>query len=213
MDAVAGARRLRLMVALAGLALLVLAAGCVTDRVDPAYMELVHQQQKQKAPVAGSLGPGDKFSIRVHEEKELSGDYTVSSDGTINYPYIGRISVDGMTCGQVERTITKGLANGYLRKPSVSCSIVEYNSKKVFVFGEVKKPGSYPYKTNLTIVDAFALAQGFTKRADSNDTKLTRKIHGVDVQVRVPMQEIVEGRRPNLKLLPGDIVYVPESAY
>lgn len=196
------------------LALVAFAAGCTQERVDPAYQALIEQQNQKTGPVAGSLGPGDKFAIRVHEEKELSGEYTVSSDGTVNYPYIGRIQVDGMTCGQLERTITKGLSDGYLRNPSVSCSILEYNSKKIFVFGEVKKPGSYPYKTSLTIVDAFALAEGFTKRANPNDTKLTRKVeNGVEVQVRVPMQEIVEGRRPNVNLLPGDIVYVPESAY
>jgi polysaccharide export outer membrane protein len=195
------------------LALLAFVTGCSHERVDPAYLALVEQQSKQSGPVAGSLGPSDKFEIRVHEEKELSGEYTVSSDGTINYPHVGRISVDGMTCGQVERTITEGLADGYLRKPSVSCSILEYNSKKIFVFGEVKKPGSYPYNTNLTIVDAFALAGGFSERANSNDTKLTREVNDVEVQVRIPMQEIVEGRRKNLKLLPGDIVFVPESAY
>jgi polysaccharide export outer membrane protein len=195
------------------LALLAFAGGCAHERVDPAYLALVDKQDDQSGPAAGSLGPSDKFVIRVHEEKELSGEYTVSSDGTINYPHIGRINVDSMTCGEVERTITEGLADGYLRKPSVSCSILEYNSKKIFVFGEVKKPGSYPYDTNLTIVDAFALAEGFTERANSNDTKLTRKINAVEVQVRVPMQEIVEGRRKNLKLLPGDIVFVPESAY
>lgn len=195
------------------LVLISFATGCAHERVDPAYLALVEQQEKQEAPVAGSLGPSDKFEIRVHEEKELSGEYTVSSDGTINYPHIGRIEVDGMTCGQVERRITEGLSDGYLRNPSVSCSILEYNSKKIFVFGEVKKPGSYPYKTNLTIVDAFALAEGFSERANSNDTKLTRTLNGVEVQVRVPMQEIVEGRRKNLKLLPGDIVFVPQSAY
>jgi polysaccharide export outer membrane protein len=187
--------------------------GCVHERVDPGYLALVEQQEKQEGPVAGSLGPGDKFQIRVHEEQALSGAYTVSSDGTINYPHIGRINVEGMTCGQVERVVTKGLADGYLRKPSVSCSIGEYNSKKVFVFGEVKKPGSYPYKTNLTVVDVFALAGGFTERASSNETKLTRQLDSVEVQVRIPMQEIVEGRRKNLDLLPGDIVFVPQSPY
>jgi polysaccharide export outer membrane protein len=189
------------------------AMACAVDRVDPAYQALVEQQATRSAPIAGSLGPGDKFLIRVHEEKELSGEYTVSADGTVNYPYIGRIDVQGMTCGHLERTITRGLGDGYLRNPSVSCSIVEYNSKKVFVFGEVEEPGSFPYKSNLTLVDAFALAGGVTARANANDTKLTRQINGAEIQVRVPMQEIVEGRRSNLKLLPGDILYVPESAF
>lgn len=195
------------------LALVAFVAGCASERVDPAYLALVEQEQADDLSEAGALGPSDRFAIRVHEEEELSGQYTVSSDGTINYPYIGRLHVNGRTCGELEVAITDGLADGYLRNPSVSCSILEYNSRRIFVFGEVKKPGSFPYTTNLTIVDAFALAQGFNERASSNKTKLTRTINGVEVQVRVPMQEIVEGRRKNLKLLPGDIVYVPESAY
>ena len=81
------------------------------------------------------------------------------------------------------------------------------------MLGEVKKPGSYPYKANLSIVEAFSLAGGATNRAQTNGTKLTRTVKGKDVQVRVPMQEIVEGRRKNITLLPGDVVYVPESAY
>lgn len=186
---------------------------CTTGRVDPAYEALVTQQKSETSPVAGSLGPGDKFSIRVHDEEGLSGEFTVSADGTINYPYVGRFDVRGMTCGEVERAVTTGLADGYLLNPSVSCSIVEYNSKKVFVFGEVKKPGSYPYKSNLTLVDAFALAGGVTPRANANQTKLTRRVQDDDVQVRVPMQEIVEGRRSNLKLVPGDIIFVPQSAF
>lgn len=188
-------------------------AGCAGERVDPAYEALVAQQATGNAPVAGSLGPGDKFSLRVHDEEGLSGDFTVSGDGTINYPYVGRIDVNGMTCGQIERAVTEGLADGYLLNPSVSCAIVEYNSKKVFVFGEVKKPGSYPFRSNLTMVDALALAGGVTARANANRTKLTRTVQGADVQVQVPMQEVVEGRRSNVKLLPGDIIFVPESAF
>jgi protein involved in polysaccharide export with SLBB domain len=187
--------------------------GCASERVDPAYLALVEQEPGGFEDEVGALGPGDRFALSVHSEDGLSGQYTVSSDGTINYPYVGRINVDGMTCGELERLITEGLADGYLKDPSVSCSILEYNSRRVFVFGEVKSPGSYPYKTHLTIVDVFALAGGFSGRASSNNTKLTRTINGVEVQVRVPMQEIVEGRRKNLRLLPGDIVYVPESAY
>lgn len=201
------------LLAVLSIAFLGASPGCATDRVDPAYEALVAQQSSGSTPIAGSLGAGDKFSLRVHDEEGLSGDFTVSGDGTINYPYVGRIDVNGMTCGQIERTVTAGLADGYLLNPSVSCSIVEYNSKKVFVFGEVKQPGSYPYRSNLTLVDAFALAGGVTARANANSTKLTRSVQGADVQVRVPMQEVVEGRRSNIKLLPGDIIFVPESAF
>lgn len=197
---------------LAGLFLLCCTA-CTTQRVDPGYVALIEMQERGETPTAGALGPTDKFSIRVFEEEKLSGEFTVAPDGTINYPHIGRVTVEGKTCADIERRLSEGLQDGYLREATVSCTILEYNSKRIFIFGEVKEPGSFPYKTNITIIDAFALAGGFSNRASSNNTRLTRVIDGKEVQVRIPMQEIVEGRRKNLKLLPGDIVYVPESAY
>lgn len=188
-----------------------LAAACGTTRVDPAYEALVEQQHT--VPSGGELGAGDKFELQVHNEPEISGEFTVSTEGTINYPYLGRIEVDGKTCAQIEDFVTAGLADGYLNTPTVRCSITEYNSRRVFIFGEVKSPGSFPYRANITVIEAMALAGGFAERADTNRTKLNRVIRGTEIQVQVPVQEIVEGRSRNIKLLPGDIVYVPEQNY
>lgn len=190
---------------------LLCAFGCGSDRVDPGYLALVEQQHE--LPSTGELGVGDSFELRVYGEDDLSGTFTVAADGTVNYPHVGRFQASGLTCAQVEELLAQGLKEGFLRKPSVACTITEYKSKQIFVLGEVQNPGSIPYRTDISIIEAFALAGGFSNRASSNSTKLTRVIDGVEVQVRVPMQEIVEGRQRNLKLLPGDIVFVPESAY
>lgn len=192
------------------IAAVVLVGACGTTDVDPGYEALVEEQHD--LPPTGQLGVGDEFELRVYYEEELSGEFRVASDGTINYPHIGRIDVAGMTCAEVEEYISEGLSNGVLRAPNVSCSITEYNSQQIYVFGEVANPGSFPYRTDLSVVEAFALAGGFSDRANTNDTKLTRVVDGNEIQVEVPMQEIVEGRQPNLQLLPGDVIYVPESA-
>ncbi len=159
----------------------------------------------------GDLGPGDKFNLRVFHEPELSGAFTVSPDGTINYPYIGRISVIGKTCADLEGEITQGLRQGFLADPAVSCTITEYTSKQIFIFGDVKSPGAYPYRSRATIVEAIALAGGFEVRAQRNEILLTRQSSGEPLQVKVPVQDIVEGRRRNLLLMPGDIIFVPRS--
>lgn len=195
-----------------GISLLGIAGvGCSSHSVDPAYEVLVEQQHD--LPPTGQLGVDDKFELRVYEEESLSGEFTIAPNGTINYPHLGRIQVSGMTCAEVEDYITQGLSDGILRSPSVSCSITEYNSKQIYLFGEIEDPGTIPYRTQLTIVEAFALAGGFTERARANNTKLTRVIDGVEMQFRIPMQEIVEGRQRNLQLLPGDVIYVPQSSY
>lgn len=185
--------------------------GCRTDAVDPGYEALVKQQHD--LPPTGQLGVGDEFRLRVYEESALSGEFTVAADGSINYPHIGRIKVAGKTCAEVEEYITQGLHNGFLRSPSVSCTITDYKSKQIFIFGSVESPGSFPYRTDITIIEAFALAGGFSDRASANRTKLTRVIDGVEMQIQIPMQDIVEGRQQNLQLLPGDVIYVPRSSY
>jgi protein involved in polysaccharide export with SLBB domain len=185
--------------------------GCASDRVDPGYLALVDQQHD--LPSTGELGVGDQFHLRVYGEAELSGDFTVAADGTVNYPHVGRFRAAGMTCAEVEDYLTEGLKKGFLRNPSLNCSITEYRSKQIFIFGEVEAPGSFPYRTDISIIEAFALAGGFSDRANTNNTKLTRVVDGVEIQVRIPMQEIVEGRQRNLRLLPGDVIFVPATAY
>lgn len=185
--------------------------GCHADRVDPAYLTLVEQQHD--LPSTGELGIGDTFYLRVYGEDGLSGEFTVAPNGTINYPHVGRFAASGRTCAQVEEYLTQHLSDGFLRQPSVSCTITEYRSKQIFVFGEVASPGSFPYRTDISIIEAFALAGGFSERARTNDIKLTRVIDGTEIQVRIPMQDIVEGKQRNLRLLPGDIIFVPQTAY
>lgn len=185
--------------------------GCGGSEVDPAYKALA--EQSNTVPATGELGVGDKFELRVHGQQDLSGAFVVSPEGTINFPYIGRLTVDGMTCSDLERSITDGLQNGFIDKPTVLCSITEYNSKRIFIFGEVKSPGAFPFKTNISIIEAIALAGGFAEAANSNDTKLSRVVDGTEIQVRVPMQDIVEGKSRNIELLPGDIIYVPDLPY
>jgi protein involved in polysaccharide export with SLBB domain len=91
--------------------------------------------------------------------------------------------------------------------------VKEYNSKKVFVFGEVQKPGTFVFEEGMTIVQAVTLAGGFTKSASQNSTSVTRRVNGQEVKVKVSVQDIALGKASNFALEPGDIVYVPESLF
>jgi polysaccharide export outer membrane protein len=91
--------------------------------------------------------------------------------------------------------------------------VKEYNSKKVFVFGEVQKPGTFTFEDGMSIVQAVTLAGGFTKTAAQNSTSVTRRVQGQEVKVRVNVQDIALGKAPNFTLEPGDIVFVPESLF
>ncbi len=160
-----------------------------------------------------TLGAGDLVEVRVFQEADLSGAYRLSPEGTVDYPLCGKVALAGMTSSGAADALTKCLAHGYLRRPQVSVLIREYNSKKIFVFGEVQKPGTFPYEENMSIVQAITLAGGFTKVASKNGAQVTRIVEGQEQKVRVAVEDIGVGREKNFSLRPGDIVFVPESFF
>jgi polysaccharide export outer membrane protein len=163
--------------------------------------------------VASTLGPGDVVEIRVYQEPELSGLYLVGPEGDVVFPLCQRVRVGGETPNGAAAKLRACLAERFLRDPQVSVLVKEYNSKKVFVFGEVQKPGTFVYEEGMSIVQAVTLAGGFTKAAAQNSTSVTRKVDGQEVKVKVQVQDIALGRAPNFTLEPGDIVYVPERLF
>ena len=160
-----------------------------------------------------TLGPGDVFEVRVFQEPDLSGVYRVGSDGTIYFPLCGTIGVAGLQGAEVGEELEHCLAAGYLKRPQVSIYVKEFNSKKVFVFGEVQHPGTFPYEDNMTIVQVITLAGGFTGHADKNNASVARLVKGQEQRFKVPVVDIGQGRSPNFELRPGDIVFVPESLF
>ncbi len=162
---------------------------------------------------ASTLGSGDLLEVRVYQEPDLSGAYRLSPEGTIDYPLCGKVSLTGMTSSQAADALTSCLKNGFLKNPQVSVLIREYNSKKIFVFGEVQKPGTFPYDENMNVIQAITLAGGFTKVAAKNNVQVTRLVDAQEKKIRVPVEDIGVGREKNFPLQPGDIVFVPESFF
>jgi polysaccharide export outer membrane protein len=162
---------------------------------------------------ASTLGPGDVFEVKVYDEKDLSGIYRVSSSGTINFPLIGKVAVDGLTSSDAAESIQGRLGEKYIKHPQVSILIKEYNSKKISVFGQVNKPGTFKYEDRMTVIQAVSMAGGFTKMAAKDDTNVTRLVSGAEVKYPVPVESIAQGQAKNFLLEPGDIIYVPESIW
>jgi polysaccharide export outer membrane protein len=162
---------------------------------------------------ASTLGPGDVIEVRVYREPELSGVYQVGSEGDVVFPLCQRVVVSGLTPNGASDRFRACLAAGFIRDPQVSVVVKEYNSKKVFVFGEVQKPGTFAYQDGMSIVQAVTVAGGFTRTAAQNATSVTRRVKGQEVRVKVNVQDIALGKAPNFTLEPGDIVFVPESLF
>jgi protein involved in polysaccharide export with SLBB domain len=162
---------------------------------------------------ASSLGPGDVIEVRVYQEPELSGVYQVGPEGDVVFPLCKTVVVGGLSPNGAAEKLRACLHDGFMRDPQVSVLVKEYNSKKVFVFGEVQKPGTFIFEDGMSIVQAVTIAGGFTKTAARNSTSVTRHIRGQEVKVKVNVQDIALGKAPNFTLEPGDIVYVPESLF
>lgn len=155
------------------------------------------------------MGPRDQFKLEVYPEKELTRVYTVSPEGTINHPLLGAIRVAGRTCYEVEAEIVSRLADGFLRDPSVSCTIEEMHSQRIVVIGAVQTPGPVAYTRGMTLIDLISRVGGFGANAAKDRVQLTRVIDGERIEVVVPLQKVMRGRAPDMMLKPGDILYVP----
>jgi polysaccharide export outer membrane protein len=158
-----------------------------------------------------TLGPGDIIEVKVYQDKDLSGIYQISSDGTIDFPLIGKIEASNKTASDVAKTIQERLRDGYFKDPFVSVVVREVVSKLIYVLGQVEKPGTFPYREGMTIVHAITLAGGLTKIARPNSVVVTRVVDGKENRILVPLKDISEGKAKNFSLMPGDIIFVPES--
>lgn len=161
-----------------------------------------------------TLGAGDVFDVRVYGEEELTGSYRVAEDGSIDYPFVGRIEVAGLEPPTVAQVVAQRLRDGeYLVNPQVSVFVKEYNSKRISVIGAVQRPGTFPMTSGLTAVQAISLAGGFTSMASRNDTVVSRRVDGELRRYRVPAEDITEGQVNDVPVQAGDIIYVPERVF
>lgn len=168
---------------------------------------------KRSSVPASTLGSGDVFEVKVYDEGDLSGVYRVSSRGTINFPLVGRLILDGLTSSDAADLIQQRLAEKYIKDPNVNVFIREYHSKKVSIFGEVNKPGTFNYEERMTIIQAISMAGGFTKMASKDGANITRIVDGEEKRYPVPVKSIAQGEAKNFYLEPGDIIYIPETIW
>jgi polysaccharide export outer membrane protein len=160
-----------------------------------------------------SLGVGDSFEVRVYGESDLSGLYKIGAEGTITFPLCGTIEVRGLDAQQIAKRISDRLRDGILRNPQVTVLVKEQTSKKVYILGQVAKPGTFTYTPSMSVVEAITVAGGFTPLAAKNDTTITRLADGKKSIVKVPVEDIGVGRAKNVYLQPGDIISVPERLF
>jgi polysaccharide export outer membrane protein len=111
------------------------------------------------------IGAQDVVTVTVYDHVDLTGSFTVESDGSLTYPLIGRIKAAGLTLREFENALKTALSDGFLKNPQLSVSMDQYKSQRVFVMGEVRAPGAYQLTGNMTVIEALAKAGGTTQAA------------------------------------------------
>jgi len=172
-------------------------AGCAST--PPAMPQL----PEGSAAVSGEyrLGSGDRVRLIVFGEEDLSGEFDVDGTGVVSLPLIGQVQASNQTLRQFETLVRDKLLDGYLVNPKVSAEVLNY--RPFYIYGEVTTPGEYPYTNGMTVLNAIAVAGGFTYRANSNRALITR---GQGAEVEYPINQQV-------KVLPGDVVRIPERFF
>ena len=133
------------------------------------------------------------------EDEGLWGELGVKGAGHVSLPVIREVTAAGLTLRQLEQAVIDSLKPDFLKNPRVSVEILNY--RPFYIIGEVKRPGSYPYVNGMTVVNAVALAGGYTYRAREKKVLITRANDAEKKQEPADHQTVV---------LPGDVIEVPE---
>ena len=156
------------------------------------------------------IGSEDVLYIHVWREEALSRTVPVRTDGNISLPLIHEIKAAGLTPLQLEEAIAEKL-KGFYENPNVSVTVMETNSFKVYVSGEVRTPGVYRLRSETSILQIIPMAGGFTDWAKQKKILIIRKENGKEKRFTVDYKKAIKGDDPssNIILKPGDTIIVP----
>lgn len=198
---------------LMSLILIVFTAGLIVS--NPPYAKAAEKSASTVKKSADYLiGPEDVLEISVWKNADLSKLVTVRPDGMVTLPLLGDIQAGGRTPSELHDEIVTRLEE-FQKSAEVSVIVQEVNSYRVFILGDIARPGIYPLKSRTTIIQAIAMAGGFNQYASKNKIVLIReKSHGKNKQEKLKIKfgdivNVKKSKDSNLVLMPGDTIFVP----
>jgi polysaccharide biosynthesis/export protein len=156
------------------------------------------------------IGPDDVLDVSVWKEQDLTRTLQVRPDGRISMPLLNDVQAAGFTPSQLAQTISERLKK-YLTAPQVTIIVTQINSQRVYVIGEVTRPGAYPLLPGMTILQAISSAGGLTQFANSKKIFLMRNENHIQTKYPFSYKEVLDGRKAeeNLPVKAGDTIVVP----
>jgi polysaccharide export outer membrane protein len=155
------------------------------------------------------IGPEDVLHIYVWKEEPLSKTVPVRMDGKISLPLVDDLQAADLTPLQLKDVIIEKL-KGFIDNPTVSVTVMEANSFKVYVAGEVKTPGVVKLRSETSLVQIMSMVGGFTDWADQKKILIIRKEKGAEKRIKANYKKIIDGREPDVTIKRGDMVVVPQ---
>ncbi len=156
------------------------------------------------------IGAEDVLDISVWKEPELTRTVPVRPDGKISIPLLNDVQAAGLTPLQLSLLITESLRK-FLTEPQVTIIVTQINSRRVYLLGEVARPGAYPLLPNMTVLQALSSGGGFTNFAKQSKIYVLRTENGKSMKYPFDYKGVLSGKRPqdNIVLQPGDTIVVP----
>jgi polysaccharide biosynthesis/export protein len=156
------------------------------------------------------IGPDDVLDVRFWKDQDMSGEFVVRPDGRISLPLLNDVAAAGLTPEQLRIRLTEE-ARRYVETPNATVIVKAINSRKVFITGQVEKPGPYSLTSRVTVVQLIAMAGGLREYADAGKIIIMRTENGRVTPLRFDYTKLAEGRNvsQNVELRPGDTVIVP----
>jgi polysaccharide export outer membrane protein len=177
----------------------------------------------QQVPDDYVVGVQDVLKVTVFDEPTMSGSYRVDSDGSFQYPMLGRVTAAGLKPRDIAAAVKAKLEDGYINRAQVTVDVEQFRSRSVFIVGEVRSPGKYPMTGSMTLIEALAAAGSTTPNA-STEVLILRPRDTVNTQPltpdqmdqanvsRVSLADLQLGRlSENVALMEGDTIFVPKA--
>jgi polysaccharide biosynthesis/export protein len=176
----------------------------------PQTATAAHAEPAVVPPPGYIIGVDDVLGILFWRDKDMTGDVTVRPDGKITLPLLNEVQAAGLTPEQLRAVVTEG-AGRFVADPNVTIVVRQINSRKVFLVGQVLKPGPYPLTGPTTVLQLISLAGGLLDYADEKNILVMRTENGREAALRFNYKEVLKGRnlKQNVELKPGDTVVVP----
>lgn len=160
-------------------------------------------------PLGYVIGADDVLSIRFWSDEQLSAEVVVRPDGKISVPLLNDVQATGLTPEQLSESLEKA-ATKFIEEPNATVIVREIRSRKVYVLGQVGKPGSVPLNGEMNVLQLLASVGGVSEYADKSGITVIRSENGKEQRFKFNYNDVVKGKnmQQNIRLQPGDTVVV-----